>query len=309
MDRAVLCLDLANGQVKALAKAPGGDFKPVSFPSFVAIPSAVNSDCVQFKEGDAIKTYLVGERAAAIPGAATGATETGKVQNAKAILINTLRLAFGEDCGSVHCDVIFTTPSNKAYGAEVAELLTGLTVVTVPADSEVIGSKAKQFTVVVHRARPRLEGHDACSLLKLKADSWLIDQGNRTTIATLVAPTGRILKRRYFAAGVAGLASRIVETESLAALIPEPTIQKVIDELFAGRWEAKAMAEAIAADIETATAEARLFVASVDAPRFLIGGGATVPGLADAFGAKAVKNPQWLNIEALAAVHSQILEA
>ena len=305
MDRALCVIDLGNGQVKALIKAPGSDFKRISFPSFVASPSIASSDCIQFEECDRIQTYLVGERAAVMPGSNTGASEHGKSINAKALLIHALRLAFGDECKSIHCDVIFTSPSNKVYGSDISQRLTGVTPVTVPADSEVIGSQPKQFTVVVHRAIPQLEGHYAFTQLKLKRDSWVIDCGNRTMIATLVSPTGRILRRQYFGdAGVQALTQSITRSESLSHLLAEPTPQKVMDVLFSG----KDVVSAIAADVDAVTAEVALFIGIDDAPRFLIGGGARVPGLDTALNAKVAKNAQWLNIESLAAVSAQILE-
>ncbi|MEM9151500.1 MAG: hypothetical protein AAGB19_13745 [Cyanobacteria bacterium P01_F01_bin.3] len=306
MDRATICIDFGNGQVKALVKTNGTKFQEISFPSFVASPTTASSDCIQFEEGDAIKTYLVGERAASIPGSNTGAHEHGKSQNSKPLLIHALRMAFGDGCQAVHADVIFTSPSNKVYGSEISQKLQGVTPVTIPADAEVIGSQPQQFTVVVHRAVPQLEGHYAFSQLNLKGDSWIVDVGNRTLITTLVSPAGRILKRRYFGgAGVLGLAERVTQSEALAAHIAEPTPQRVIDMLFssgAGKY-----AVDIAADVAAAIADPLAFMAD-DCSRFLIGGGATAPGLAKALSAKKVKSPQWVNIQALAAVSSQILE-
>ena len=306
--KTLVVIDLGNGQVKALIKPYGAaKFWPVSFPSYVAKTEQSHSDCLRILNAKALETYLVGDRAASIPLSHTGRDESGKAANAKLLLIHTLRLAFGT-AQNIHCDVIFTSPSNKAYGSEISAQLTGVHPVTIPADSDVIGSEAQTFTVVVHRAIAQLEGHYAFNSLRLKKDSWLIDCGNRTMIATKVAPSGRILKRQYFGgAGVRGLAERITARESLAAEFKEHTPEKVIG--FILSKPPATVSDAIAADVSATTAEALAFIGDDGAPRFLIGGGAGVPGLAEHLSAKPAKNPQWINIQSLADISAQILGA
>lgn len=305
--RTLVVIDLGNGLVKALIKAPGAKgFTKVSFPSYVAETDQSNSDCLRVYTPTGFQTYLVGEQAAAIPMSHTGRDESGKAANAKLLVIQSLRLAFGTDYQALHCDVIFTSPSNKAYGSEISQQLQNVHPVTIPADSEVIGSEAQTFSVVIHRAIPMLEGHYAFEGLKLKGDSWILDMGNRTLIATKVNEKGRILARKYFGGvGVRGLAERICARESLASEFKEHSPERVIDCLFSGAD----VAEAIAPDIAACIAEALAFVGADDADRHLIGGGAVVPGLAAALNAKPAKNAQWLNIEALATAADKILEA
>ena len=236
----------------------------------------------------------------------TGKDENGKAKNSLLLVLHALRLAFGDDSKAIHVDVIFTSPSNKAYGSIISQQLQGVHPVTIPADAEVIGSEAKTFTVVIHRAIPQLEGHYAFKSLKLKGDSWIVDVGNRTIIATKVKPNGGIIKRQYFGGvGVRGMAERIAARESLSAHLKEHAADRVIDFLFSG----VDVAEAIAPDVAACVAETLAFLD--DAPRYLIGGGAAVPGLAAAFGEKAkiAKNPQWVNIQSLADISAQILEA
>ncbi|MEM9949112.1 MAG: hypothetical protein AAF810_24020 [Cyanobacteria bacterium P01_D01_bin.36] len=212
------------------------------------------------------------------PSLVAPAITVGFCADAPAGPIHALRMAFGDTSQSVHVEVIFTSPINKVYGSEISQRLTGVTAITVPSDAEVIGSKAKQFTIVVHRSIPHLEGHYAFSQLNLKQDSWIVDCGNRTLIETLVSPAGRILNRQYFGgAGVLGLAQKITQSESLAAPIAEPTAQRVIDTLFSSG--AGKFADDIAADTSATIAEPLAFMTE-DCSRFLIGGGATVPGLA-----------------------------
>ena len=306
-DRATLVIDLGNGQVKALVKsADSNDFQQIQFPSYVAETQQSNSDCIRVLAGKELKTYLVGEQAADIPMSHTGKDESGKVDNANLLVLHALRLAFG-DSKHIHADVVYTTPSNKAYGAAVAEKLEGVHPVTTPHDAEVITSEAISQTITIHKAVAQLEGHYAFKTLNLKRDSWLIDVGNRTIISTLVTPAGRILKRRYFSGvGVRGLAERITTNESLSFLMKEHTPERVIDALFSADG-AKA-ADVIAADISFCLANVLNFIDD-DAPRLLIGGGAQVPGLSKALSAKVAKKPQWANITALSTVAPQILEA
>ena len=298
-------LDLGNGQVKALLLAPGAKrWERVSFPSYAAETERSDSSCVKIYTPDGFKNYLVGEDAAAIPMSHTGKSEAGKSENARLLLIHALRLAFGDDAAAIHCEVIFTSPSNKAYGSDISAQLQNVHPVTIPADAEVIGSEAKSFTVTVHRAVPQLEGHYAFTSLNLKKDSWIVDCGNRTMIATKVKPNGAIIKRSYFGGcGVRGIAESITANESLTAHFQEHTPERVIDFLFEN--DGADIEAAIAPDVQRATGKAIAFLD--DAPRYLIGGGADVPGLAELIGATVPKNSQWVNIQALADISAQIL--
>ncbi|MEL7520009.1 MAG: hypothetical protein AAGJ80_00065 [Cyanobacteria bacterium J06553_1] len=305
--KTLVVIDLGNGQVQALIRLPGAaKFERVSFPSYVAETEQSNSDCLRIVSGKALKAYLVGEHAAAVPMSHTGLDENGKAANAKLLVLHALRLAFGDEIKAIHCDVIFTSPSNKAYGSDISKQLQDVHPVTIPADAEVIGSEAKTYTVVIHRAIPLLEGHYAFTALKLKGDAWILDVGNRTLIATKVSSKGRILKRDYFGGcGVRGLAERITARESLSAQMKEHTPEKVIDFLFSG----EDVSEAIAADVSACIAETLAFIGDDDSPRHLIGGGAGIPGMAGALGGKVAKNSQWINIQSLADASQQILEA
>ena len=307
--RTLAVIDLGNGLVKALIKAPSAKvFTKVSFPSYVAATEQSHSDCLRVYTKTGFQTYLVGEQAAAIPMSHTGRDESGKAENAKLLVIHALRLAFGTDYQTLHCDVIFTSPSNKAYGSEISDCLQNVHPVTVPADAEVIGSEAKSYSVVIHRAIPQLEGHYAFESLKLKGESWILDMGNRTLIATKVRDNGGIIKRRYFGgAGVRGLAERISAREALVSAFKEHSPSKVIDFLLDDE-HGDNIVQAIAPDVSACIAEALAFVGDDAAPRHLIGGGSAVPGLAAALNAKPAKNAQWINIQSLANAADRILE-
>ena len=204
--------------------------------------------------------------------------------------------------------MIFTSPSNKAYGSEIVAQLQNVHPVTIPADPYVIGSEAQTYSINIHRAIPQLEGHYAFESLKLKDESWILDMGNRTLIATKVRDNGGIIKRRYFGgAGVRGLAERISAREALVSAFKEHSPSKVIDFLLDDE-HGDNIVQAIAPDVSACIAEALAFVGDDAAPRHLIGGGSAVPGLAAALNAKPAKNAQWINIQSLANAADRILE-
>ena len=301
--KALMVIDLGNGQVQALIRPHGSTrFERVSFPSYVAETQESHSGCLKIYGKGNFKNYLVGADAAEVPMSHTGRDEDGKVQNSLIMVVHALRLAFGTS-QHIHTDVIFTSPSNKAYRDIIAAKLEGVHQVATPADADVPGSEAISQTIVIHKAVGMLEGYQAHKLLKLKEDSWLVDVGNRTIICTKVsADTGRPIKRQYFGGcGVRGLAESICEREGLAQFMKEHTPERVIDFLFSGNCPA----DAIAADLAGCIAKALAFID--DSPRFVLGGGAVVPGMADALNAKPMKDAQWANIRALSEVAEEIL--
>ena len=303
--KALAVVDLGNGQVKALIRPHGSSkFERVSFPSYVAETQESHSDCLKIYGAGSFKNYLVGHAAAEVPMSHTGKSEDGKADNALTLVAHALRLAFGTST-NIHADVVFTTPSNKSYKAAVTAKLEGVHNVGTPADADVIGSEAVTQTIVIHKAVGLLEGYQAYKAMNLKQDSWLIDVGNRTIICSKIsADTGRPLKRDYFGGcGVRGLAESICQREALSAHFKEHTPERVIDFLFS----ADCTAADICPDVQRCIARALHFIGDDDAPRFVLGGGAVVPGMAEALNAKAVKNAQWANIKAISDAAEEIL--
>jgi hypothetical protein len=301
--KSLAVVDLGNGQLKALIRAHGSTkFERVSFPSYVAQTEESHSGCLKIYANGSFKNYLVGAAAAEIPQSHTGKTEDGKADNALILVAHALRLAFGTSA-HIHCDVIFTTPSNKAYKDIVTAKLEGVHNVATPADADVIGSEAIAQTIVIHKAAGMLEGYQAHTLLKLKEDSWLLDIGNRTAIATKVAAdTGRPLKRQVFGGcGVRGLAESICQREGLAAYMREHSAERVIDFMFSGAD----IAADIAPDLSRCIASVLAFID--DSPRFVLGGGAAIPGMASALAATPAKDAQWANIKAIADSAEEII--
>ena len=309
--KALVLIDLGNGDVKALGKMNGTDkFVRCCFPSHAALAPSANSDCLMIATAEGFKTYLVGQPAADIACSRTGQSAEGKVKNARLLLFHALRQMFGTT-DDIHADVIFTSPSVKSYGPAIAAQLVGRHSVQIPTDTEVIGSRAQNFAVHIHSAIPQLEGYQAFAAVrsKLKGESaYLIDVGNRTILVTQVSATGRILNRRPFDnCGVYGIADRIVTRESLAAQLKTPSPQQVIDFLLDGDCTEEVAAQ-IADDLIACTADALAFIGDSEAQRFILGGGAKLPGIEQVLSGKVIKHPQWANLEALAEVAEQLLK-
>mgnify|MGYP001034786605 CR=1 FL=1 len=307
--KATVLIDLGNGDVNAMCRMPGTEkWVTTQFPSHVTLTSDSNSDCLTLATASGFKNFLVGEQAQAHPCSRTGSSPEGKVINAHALLIHSLRQMIGFSTDPIHADVIFTSPSVKAYGPQIAAQLTGRHPIGIPADAEVIGSRASNHSVSIHTAIPQLEGYQAFKHIqsKVKGHAYLIDIGNRTILLTQVSETGRILKRRAFdACGVYNLAERIVYRDSLAPQLKTPSPQSVIAYLL-DQKPGKAVIEQIAPDVAACVGEVLAAMDNASA-RFIIGGGAKLPGIEQTLKAKAIKNPQWANLTALADAADQLL--
>ena len=307
--KATVLIDLGNGEVNAMCRMPGTQkWVTTQFPSHVIQTPESNSDCLTLVTAQGFKNFLVGQQAKAYPCSRTGRSANGKVTNARALLIHALRQMIGFTADPIHADVIFTSPSVKAYGPQIATQLTGKHSVTIPADAEVIGSVATKHSVTIHTAIPQLEGYQAFKHIqsKAKGHTTLIDIGNRTVLLTQVSETGRILKRRAFdESGVYNIAERITYRDSLAPMLKTPSPQQVIDYLLDQPHD-EAIVEAIADDVAACVGEVLAAIENEN-NRYIIGGGAKLPGIEQTLKAKAIKNPQWANLTALADAADQLL--
>lgn len=307
--RATVLIDLGNGDVNAMCRMPGTQkWVTTQFPSHVTLTPESNSDCLTLATAQGFKNFLVGSQAQAHPCSRTGSSAEGKVTNARALLIHALRQMIGFSTEPIHADVIFTSPSVKAYGPQIAEHLTGKHSVGIPADAEVIESRATTHSVTIHTAIPQLEGYQAFKHIqsKVKGHAYIIDIGNRTILLTQVSETGRILKRRAFdACGVYNLAERIVYRDSLAPRLKTPSPQSTINYLLDQAHGADVI-EQIAPDVAACVGEV-LAAIDDDSARYIIGGGAKLPGIEQTLNGKAIKNPQWANLTALADAAEQLL--
>lgn len=307
--RATVLIDLGNGDVNAMCRMPGTQkWVTTQFPSYVTLTPESNSDCLTLATAQGFKNFLVGSPAQAHPCSRTGSSAEGKVINARALLIHALRQMIGFSADTIHADVIFTSPSVKAYEPQIAEQLTGKHSVGIPADAEVIESRATTHNVYIHTAIPQLEGYQAFKHIqsKVKGHATIIDIGNRTILLTQVSETGRILKRRAFdACGVYNLAERIVYRDSLAPTLKTPSPQSTINYLLDQAHGAEVI-EQIAPDVAACVGEVLAEIAD-DSARYIIGGGAKLPGIEQTLNAKAIKHPQWANLTALADAADQLL--
>ena len=307
--RATVLIDLGNGDVNAMCRMPGSEkWVTTQFPSHVTLTPESNSDCLTLATAQGFKNFLVGKQAQAYPCSRTGSSAEGKVSNARPLAIHALRHMIGFGTEPIHADVIFTSPSVKAYGPQIAEQLKGKHSVSIPADAEVIESRPTSHSVTIHTAIPQLEGYQAFKHIqsKVKGHAYIIDIGNRTILLTQVSETGRILKRRAFdACGVYNLAERIVYRDTLAPTLKTPSPQSAINYLLDQAHGAEVV-EQIAPDVAACVGEV-LAAIEDDSARYIIGGGAKLPGIEQTLKAKAIKNPQWANLTALADAADQLL--
>lgn len=306
--RATVLIDLGNGDVKAMSQLPGSDkWEKCKFPSHVAESPGANSDCLRLVTSDGDKDYLVGEFAADIVCSQTGRTAVGKIENARPLLLYAIHKLIGFSKMPLHVDVIFTSPSVKSYGPQIVQQLQKSHWVRTPADAEVIGSTESETVINVHLAIPQLEGYQAFSYVqsKVKDHAYIMDIGSRTVLLTKVSETGRILARTPFdSCGVQAIAQRIRDGEALAQYMHTPSIQTIIDFLL-DRNHDDIVKDEIAPHILACMGE--ILETAGDSPKFIIGGGAKLPGIQKLIGGKTIKSPQWANLTALSVVADELI--
>lgn len=304
--KATVVIDFGNGEVKVMAQMPKTTkWRRYHFPSYVAEVEATSSQALTVISDTGLKSFLVGAVAKDYPNARTGVNAEKKAEFSNVLFLHALRQVFGIPTDTVHCDLIFTAPSVATYGEEMIARLCKCHHVQIPASQYVPGSVIQNYVVEVHRAVPMLEGHlgYTAAAKHLTAPIWVIDVGNRTSIATLVAPDGDILQRRPFdESGVWAIADRLVSAEILP--LKTPSTQQVIDYLFTAD---ASVSETIAPAITASVTDLLTFIGNSSADRYLIGGGAQLPGIETVLGAKSVKDPQWANVKAIAELAEEIL--
>lgn len=306
-------VDLGNSDLKIKARSTSSTqtinvWKTAIFPSLVAKLSAPQSGCFQV-DGE---YYLVGEEAKSAACQRTGATELGKINNALPLLTAALRDLYGDDV-NLEVNLIYTSPSVKQYGQAIRERLKGEHTVLTPPDELGLES-AKAHKITINKTVAQLEGHRAVELVKDEIDNrvMLVDIGSRTIIATVVDQFGRVIARKAFDnCGVRGIASRIVAAESLAnmnGLKLCPSEEDVI-EFILGKG-AKKTQKLIEPQIKACTGELSIYIADIapNIPIYLLGGGATLPGLAKLLNAAIIDTPQWATVNGLCAISSQLFE-
>lgn len=315
MTKTLVIIDFGNGDVKAKFRTNGSDsWDLVKFTSSVATTKNESPDGLRIQN----EFYLIGDAAHRVECRRTGSTDSGKIKNALPLLLHAIRegVGFGEP---ITADVIFTCPSVKQYGEDITKAIQGVHSITIPGDT-IAMQKALRQTVTIGKIVPQLEGHRAMELIrdKLKGEqAVLVDIGNRTIIVTIINNQGRILARKPFdACGVNGVVSRVLLDESLAGmdgLKRCPSEADIMEYIFApSRKKDSALANAIADHLRKCTQDSLAFIDQV-APRspvYLLGGGASLPGITQVFeGAKVIKNSRWATVDGLCSIADKIMGA
>jgi len=306
--RALVCIDLGNGDVKAVVRMPGVDsWVPTKFASTVC-SNAASTFSVATADGK--KTFSVGNDSALADSHRTGQTKDGKVENALPLLIHAIRQTVEiKHMDKFHCDVIFTSPSNAAYRERITSELKGIHSVSVAADETDLDSFGSEFAIDVHNAFGQLEGLRAIHLVseQVEGEAYLIDIGHRTTLITRVNGKGVVQnkdRRLLDDRGVYAIAREADRREVMAEQMCF-SAQDVITAAF-DRKNKKVAATALA-DIFTDTLGDAIAALDSDIPRFLVGGGAGLPGIDKLFKGTVIDNPQWASLHGLASVADKVI--
>ena len=311
--RALVTIDLGNGDVKAGARMPGvSGWIPVKFPSTVRLAEKNESGSIRLATPDGFSFYQVGEGGRAGEQHQTGNTKEGKVANCRALLIHALRQVVEvKNAETIHVDVVFTSPSNAAYRQRIIDELKGTHSVMVPDDESDLDGKDLYFSVKVHNAFGQLEGLRAVHLFgdEVKGNAYLIDIGHRTILVTKVNGKGVIQEKERFLfddRGVAFIAEEINRRELLAGQMcfsAADVMSAVFD-----KKQRKALTDVVEPVLSEALAGAIASLTDKEAQRYVIGGGAALPGVAKLLGAKVVAgNPQWASLHGLAQVADKVV--
>ena len=310
--RALVTIDLGNGEVKAAVRMPGiAGWITTKFDSTVRVTKENEAGSIRLATPDGFKFYAVGETGSTSEGDRTGRTKEGKVTNARALLIEAVRQIIEPKHGAtIHLDCIFTSPSNAAYRERIVSELLGNHSVMVPADETDLDGQDSYFAINVHNAFGQLEGLRAGHVIddSIESDVYLFDLGHRTLLITRVnAKVAIAEKERYLFddRGVAFIADEIARRELLAGLMCFSAAD-VIAVMFSREHKAivqNAVADVLAdvlPDMLSSLKEPKL-------PRYAFGGGASIPGVAKLLGAKALKDCQWASLYGLAEVADKII--
>ena len=315
--RALVAIDLGNGQPKAIIDMPGIDRQiQQTFPSIVQELLVPNGDCIRLVVEGGEKFLKVGHIDSNFEAYRTGNTATGKINNAKALLVEVIKrsVVLENNC-MFHCDVLYTTPNSKAYFDKVNAELEGLHNVLIPTDPGDFETQAINFTVCVNSAYGELESVRAIHLLEKPptSDVQLFDIGDRTAIYTQATARAAVKdkeNRRVFDnKGVYSLAMLAMQRQLFAEHLTTPNPQQVIEFMFNAKHKA-VVKPVVKALVEESLKPIYDLVYDKSLPVYLLGGGALLPGMTEVLrGAKPItKDPQWASIAGLAKVAKPFLK-
>lgn len=336
--KALILLDIAASHCQALIRLPlQTNFKRLSFESSVKPLSQPDGKAMQIEttEGN-FSIVRVGNAGDRIEEFRTGAAIDGKVRNAKALLLHAIMQAVElSEFDIFHADVLFTTPHSAKFGPDIKAQLEGLHKVVVPRHADdFTNNQDKHYTVRIHSAFADMEGRRAFHLIpadvfKTSENILLMDIGSLTGLIYRLNSIGAIVDKQWDSLpnkGVHAIAQLCKQDNNLADLFPPmPTPHQILDVLFFG--------VVVASDDEkTAKRKATLNkqLAKRLQPiykqnfarlqqvadgfgnhkRFVVGGGANLPGLAEFLGAEKVgTDPQWAALEGAAIIADRYIKA
>ena len=314
--RALISIDFGNGQPKAILDIPGCDAPiRITFPSIVKELPTPNSDCIRLVTTTGQKFFKVGHLDTNFEAYRTGNTTGGKIDNAKALLIEVIKRSVDlEQNALFNCDVLYTTPNNKEYFDKIDAQLEGIHNVLIPTDPGDIEAEPLNFTVRVNSVYGELESVRAVhTLTKLPtSDVQLFDIGDRTSIYTRAtakaAVKDREHRRVFDAKGVYSLATLAMQRQVFSEHLTTPNPQQVIEFMF--NKKNKSVVSPIVVELVKEQIKPVFdMVINSELSVYLLGGGAVLPGMAEALGAKPInRNPQWASIEGLAKVAKPFLK-
>jgi hypothetical protein len=313
--KALVSIDFGNGQPKAILDIPGVS-EPIccTFPSIVQELPIPNSDCIRLVQDGQQRFFKVGHLDQNFEAYRTGNSATGKIDNARALLVEVIKRTVNLQQNDLfHCDVLYTTPNNREYFERVNAQLEGVHNVQVPTDPGDFDGQPLNFTIRVNSAYGELESVRAIHLLEPApaSDVQLFDLGDRTAIYTRAtskaAVKDRAHRRVFDGKGVYSLAVLAMQRQIFAGHLTTPNPQEVIAFMF--DKANRAVVTPLVSEMVTEQIKP-VFEMVIDRalPVYLVGGGAALPGVSEALGAKAInKNPQWASIEGLAKVAKPFL--
>lgn len=335
--KALVLLDVAASHCQALIRLPNrAEFKRLSFESSVKPLSEPDGVAIQIETTDNNFSILrVGNAGTHIEEFRTGATIDGKVKNAKALMIHAIMQAVELSQFDIfHADVLFTTPHSAKFGPEIKRQLEGLHKVVVPKHAEDFQGKDQHYTIQIHSAFADMEGRRAFHLIPrdvFEGDSniLLLDIGSLTGLVYCLNKAGAIVDKQWDSIpdkGVHALAELCKQDDSLADLFPPmPTPHQILDVLFGGvpadgddakatkakagirKKLAKRLQPLYAKNFSRLNQVAERFGSH---SRFVVGGGANLPGLAEFLKAQTVgSDPQWAALEGAAMIADQFIKA
>ena len=314
--KALIAIDFGNGAPKAILLIPGVT-EPIEqkFPSIVQELTLPNSDCIRLVQNGEQKYFKVGHIDSNFEAYRTGNSATGKIDNARALLVEVIKRAVKLAPNDLfHCDVLYTTPNSKEYFEKVNAELEGVHNVLIPADPGDFETQPLNFTIRVNSAYGELESVRAIHLLDPAptTDVQLFDIGDRTGIYTKATSRAAVKdandRRVFDSKGVYSLAVLAMQRQSFSGHLTTPNPQQVIEFMF--DKANKKIVEPVVSELVIETIKPVYdMVYDAALPIYLLGGGAMLPGMTEVLGAKPItKDPQWASIKGLAKVAKPFLK-